>query len=163
MASPGGVRLGAAGMVLLLAPIGIPIEQPPLVELSAAAVATAPAERLDPPVAIEVTEPEPPTFASDCDEMSWYRQGAGLPARFDALGRRESRCTNTPISRTGCCVGFWQLHRVIWSDHRMRARLAACGATWANVRGDDAGSKRRQACAAKALYDVDGYSPWSTS
>lgn len=153
--------IAALAAIALVLPFHLDL--PP--EIDATAVATAPAVRLEPPTAIEVTEPapSPPTFADDCDEMAWYRQGAGLPARFDALGQRESRCTNTPISRTSCCVGFWQLHKVIWSDHRMRARLAACGATWANVRGDDVGSKRRQACAAKALFDVDGYSPWSTS
>lgn len=148
--------------VLAVAPLGLDL---PPEGIYAPATATAPAERIDPPASVEVEEPEapPPQFADDCGEMSYYRAAAGLPSRFDAIGHRESRCTNTPISRTGCCVGYWQLHKVIWSDHRMRGRLADCGATWANVRGDTAGAKARQACAAKALYDVDGYSPWSTS
>lgn len=103
-----------------------------------------------------------PNGADACAEAKFYRAQFGLPERFDALVWRESRCTNTVISSTGCCVGYLQLHQIIFHDHRMTARLAACGATWANVRGDDPLSKQRQMCAAKQLYDVAGAQPWST-
>lgn len=121
------------------------------ITLAALVTATRPAVRVNPPA---------PQFADDCAEARYYRVAAGLPEVFDALIRRESNCTNTPISRTGCCVGALQLHQIIFRDHRMLDRLAACGATWANVRGDDVGSWQRQMCAAKALYDVMGMAPW---
>lgn len=102
-----------------------------------------------------------PAPGDACAEMRQYRQAAGLPEQFDAIGYRESRCRNTAISRTGCCVGALQLHQIIFRDHRMIDRLAACGATWTNVRGDTPESWQRQMCAAKALWEVVGMSPWS--
>lgn len=134
-------------LLLLLAPSRADVPEP--------AEATVPAVRLG------VISDEYANLDA-CAEMHAYRVAVGLPARFDAIGYRESRCTNTPISRTGCCVGYLQLHKMIWNDHRMKARLAACGATWLNVRGDSFGAKWRQMCAAKALYDVAGYGPWAT-
>lgn len=132
-------------------------------------LSTTPAARASPP--IQVTEPPAPVginglpFAPDgldgCDTFTFYRIQWGLPATFDRLGWRESRCTNTPISRTGCCVGALQLHEIIFRDHRMLEPLAACDATWANVRGDTGDAWQRQMCAARALFDVAGYRPWS--
>lgn len=101
-----------------------------------------------------------PDGLTGCDEARYYRQQAGLPDRFDGIVWRESNCRNDVTSRTGCCVGYLQLHYIIFADHRMTGRLAACQATWANVRGDDPASKQRQMCAARALYDVMGMSPW---
>jgi hypothetical protein len=137
------------------------------------ATATAQAVRLDthvprleidmPPIVIvgPTGLPFAPAGLDDCAEMTWYRVQAGLPDRFDQLGYRESRCTNTPVSRTGCCVGYWQLHEIIFRDHRLIEPLARCKATWLNVRGDDPASKQRNACAAKQLFDTAGYQPWS--
>lgn len=108
--------------------------------------------------------PAPPSTApalTGCDLARHYRVQAGLPDRFDALIWRESGCTNTPISPTGCCVGALQLHEIIFRDHRMIEPLKACGATWLNVRGDTPGAWQRQMCAAKALYDIKGYQPWA--
>ncbi|QQS25178.1 MAG: hypothetical protein IPM43_01940 [Actinomycetota bacterium] len=109
--------------------------------------------------------PAPPNLRLDgpCDEMNLYRVVVGLPEQFNALGYRESRCLNTVTSPSGCCVGWWQLHYVIFRDHRMIGPLAECGATWTNIIGDDPDSKMRQACAAKALFDVAGYDPWALS
>lgn len=131
--------------------------------------ATVTAERITPPP----PEPEPtgiqghpfpPADASNCEQAVFDRIAFGLPAHFDYLVNRESgkgQCLNTAISPTGCCVGWLQLHHIIFDDHRMIDRLAACGhATWFNVRGADPLSKQRQMCAARALYDVSGYAPW---
>lgn len=109
---------------------------------------------------ITITQPPAPPALTGCDLARHHRVEAGLPDRFDALIYRESRCSNTAISRTGCCVGALQLHHIIFRDHRMIDRLATCGATWANVRGDDQASWQRQMCAARALYDVMGEGPW---
>lgn len=107
-----------------------------------------------------------------CAEMETYRVAAGLPARFgasghhqrwtrsDGLGWRESKCGNNEISQTGCCVGYWQIGKVVFNDWRVHPRAVACGATWSNIRGETVGAKTRQACVAKALYDIVGLSPW---
>jgi hypothetical protein len=148
---------------------------PILPSLDAPAIATVSAIRIRPPSPITRDEHTPmpaaptgimglpfaPANMTGCDEMTFYREQFQLPPRFDGLGYRESRCTNTPISSTGCCVGYWQLHSIIFRDHRMIEGLAACGATWQNVRGDDPASKQRNACAAKQLFDTAGYQAWA--
>lgn len=148
-------------MVLLLAPIGIPIERPPLVELTAGAVATVPAVRLDPPPPPPLTTP---TFADDCEEMRYYRVNVGLPPVFDKLGWRESNCRNEDEVRTFCCHGWWQLNvGVFLRDARMAPRLADCGVTSAaDLNSDTVADKMRQACAARALYDLEGLRPWAS-
>lgn len=146
-------------VLLALALILPPLEPPPLAELSTTATASATAVRLDPP------PPTVPTFADDCDEMSYYRAGVGLPAVFDRLGWRESNCRNEDGVRTSCCHGWWQLSiNLFLRDARMSRRLADCGVTSAaDVNSDTAADKLRQACAARALYDLEGLAPWSTS
>jgi hypothetical protein len=121
--------------------------------------------------ATQVTETDPPPPPSNeapagltnCQEMTWYRQRAGLPSRFDSLGWRESNCRNEDGVRTGCCVGYWML----WvSLHLQNASLAEayhnCGVySRYDVNSDTPGDKRRQACATKALYDQEGMAPWN--
>jgi len=120
-----------------------------------------------PPVRITTTTTTTTTTTaaplSACDEMHRYRIAAGLPAIFDQLGWRESRCLNTVTSRTGCCVGYWQLFVTLHlRDPRVAPRYALCGVrSAADVIGDDRRAKRRQACAAKALLDVAGIGAWS--
>lgn len=117
---------------------------------------------------VQMTETSPPpettpTFANDCDEMHWYRVNAGLPARFDSLGWRESNCRNEEGVHTGCCWGWWQLNVGLHlRDHRLAGRYHDCG-VWSrtDVDSDTPQDKARQACAAKALFDVVGYSAWS--
>jgi hypothetical protein len=47
-------------------------------------------------------------------------------------------------------------------DHRLAGRYHACGVySYADVNSDTPGDKLRQACAAKALFDVVGYSAWA--
>lgn len=104
--------------------------------------------------------PFAPEGLSACAEATFYRQQAGLPDAFDALIWRESNCKNTVTSRTGCCVGYLQLHYINWRDHRTIDGLAACDATWQNVKGGTPDAKQRQMCAAKVLFDVVGMQPW---
>jgi hypothetical protein len=131
--------------------------------LDALPTASAPANRIDLDK-VKAEQGYPPEGLTDCQQMEWFRVNVGLPVRFWALGNRESGkgvCDNNAISKTYCCVGWWQLHKIIFTDHRMIGRLEACGATWLNVRGDSLEAKKRQACATKALFDVAGYSPWN--
>lgn len=143
----------------------LPLEVPPLAELSATATADAPAVRVNPPAQVEVV-PAPdvaPSGMSDCDEMSWYRQRAGLPARFDALGWRESNCRQELGVHTGCCWGWLQLNIGLHlRDHRLAERYHRCG-VWSVSDANGPDDKARHMCAARALFDVVGYSAWSTS
>lgn len=119
-----------------------------------------------------VAPPAPPvlvTYApeglSDCDEMTWYRIDVGLPARFDGIGWRESNCRNQDAVRTFCCHGYWQMWTTLhMRDHRLAPKMTACGvATHHDLNSDTPEDKKRQACAAKALYDVVGISAWSAT
>lgn len=139
-------------------PMNLPPPLTTTVEVSAPAMRGPQIQVSEPPPAPTTTIPLEP-----CDELAWYRTAAGLPPRFDAIGWRESRCDNTQISRTGCCVGWFQIHWINFNDHRTRDGLQACDATWDNIRGDTPAAKQRQACAAKVLYDVARYTPWATS
>lgn len=150
------------------------LDLPP--EIDVTAVATATAER---GVAVQVTETLPPPVEvapppalvvapeglSNCQEMSWYRQRAGLPARFDAIGYRESRCTNRDDVRTSCCHGYWQLSIAVHlRDHRLADDYHRCGVwSYADVNSDTPADKLRQACAAKALFDTVGWSAWAAT
>ena len=131
------------------------------------AVATDTTVRMGPQ--ITVADPPDPLYApeglSACDEMSWYREAVGLPARFDGIGHRESRCLNRESVRTWCCVGWWQLWVGLHlDDHRLAPRYAECGITsYRDVNSDTPADKLAQACAAKALYDVNGTNPWKAT
>lgn len=133
--------------------------------LDAGATATEPADRITIPIEVIVGDPPVPPPLDSCERMHRARIEVGLPAVFDRLGLRESgpRCDNNARSGNGrgtghgCCVGWWQISRIHFTDGRM---LAACGATWLNIRGRDPGAERRQACAAKVLYDEAGLRPW---
>lgn len=151
-------------LALLLAPPAW-LDLPPEID---AATATQPAVRLDPqppPVEVAPAPPPGPPAGGGCAEVTWYRQAAGLPARFDQLAWRESNCRNEEGVHTGCCWGWWQLNVALHlRDHRLADRYHDCG-VWSrtDLDSDTAADKMRQACAAKALYDVVGYSAWSTS
>jgi hypothetical protein len=167
-------------MKLLTLLLVLPLSTPPSdinLDGERHAIATAPAVRLNPP--------EPPTpvgiwgqpFApeglSDCDEMNFYRLQWGLPDQFSdqprsgsrsswGYGWRESNCRNEEDVRTYCCYGYWQLYfSQHMKDHRMGPRYAACGINEiSDYNGDEPLDKQKQACAAAALYEVDGLSPW---
>jgi hypothetical protein len=151
-------------MLTLFSPLPTSLDLPP--EIVVTAAADTQATRIDPP-APPATEAQqsPPSFASDCAEMSYYRAAVGLPARFDAIGWRESNCRNEDGVHTSCCYGWWQLNVSLHlRDHRLAGRYAACGIdSYQDVNSDTPGDKLRQACAAKALYDVVGLSAWAAT
>jgi hypothetical protein len=112
----------------------------------------APAVRLD--NAQQLTTPGAPDGMSDCDEMMYYANQVGLPSGFRSIGWRESNCRNEDGVRTSCCHGYWQIHE-------MHFPIPECGAYSASdVNSDNPDDKRRQACAAKWLYDQVGFSAW---
>lgn len=129
------------------------------------------AVRITPPIQITPTLPPPTTalvglkgmpFApagmTACDEMSWYRQQAGLPQRFDAIGYRESRCIQEPRVKTYCCYGWWQIYFTLHVD-----KLGPACEVYlvSDINGPEPLDKQKQACSAKLLFDLAGYSPWS--
>lgn len=105
--------------------------------------------------------PFAPPGLSDCDEMKFYRQQAGLPDVFDRLGWRESNCRNEDGVHTSCCFGYWQLHKDhVRSGYADRWRRE-CGITsYADFNSDSPIEKQRQACGAFVLYDMSGLTPW---
>lgn len=141
------------------------------IEATTSVIALVPlAVRLDPPV-VAVAEPPVPSlqgqpFApeglSDCDEMNFYRVQWGLPSAFAGLGWRESNCRNEDGVRTWCCYGYWQLYVSLHlRDSHLADRYHECGVYSAfDVNSDNPFDKQRQACATKALYDVQGFAPW---
>ena len=127
---------------------------PRLTQVAGPATASAPAVRIDPP----------PTLPLDaCDEMHAYREAAGLPEVFDAIGYRESRCRNDVTSPTGCCFGWLQLYlSSSLSAPGYRDGVLACGVTQvSDIRGTGDAAKRGQMCVAKVMFDVSGLRPWS--
>jgi hypothetical protein len=144
------------------------LDLPPEAPVDSPAIALLPAVR---GTQVQVTETSPPptdevpSFTSDCSEMSWYRSQAGLPSRFDGIGWRESNCRNEDGVHTSCCYGWWQLNVGLHlRDARIAPRYRACGVdSYQDVNSDTPGDKQRQACAAKALFDVVGYSAWSAT
>jgi hypothetical protein len=152
-------------IVLLLAATPTQLDLPPE-GIVTAANATITAQR---GTTVQMTETSPPptntipAFESDCAEMSWYRARAGLPARFDQIGWRESNCRLETGVRTSCCVGWLQLNVGLHlRDHRLVDRYHACG-VWSYRDADGPGDESRHMCAAKALFDVVGYSAWSAT
>jgi hypothetical protein len=122
--------------------------------------------------AVRVAPPAPsgpsePTFASLCEEMSWYRQQAGLPEVFDRIGVRESGCQNDakPTSVTArryrgwWSVGVMHIYNVVYGPG-----AAACGIDHeSDYYGTSPSQKRASACFAKVLYDNSGMQPWATN
>ena len=129
-------------------------------DISGAAVAYAPAVRVNPPAPPPPLEQEvvPLTL---CEDAHMLRVEFGLPDRFDYLAQRESKCHNDV--RTYCCYGIYQLfYSVISRDHRMIGPIAACGVDSVDdIFGENAEKRRANTCVAKALYDAVGYSPWA--
>lgn len=130
-----------------------------------------PAVRTDPPPSTAPTSlpviddlPQEPALPEDpCANAQALRVDVGLPARFDALAYRESRCQNNV--RTYCCYGIYQIYwSLITRDHRMQESIAACGAsTLSDIYGETPQKRRANTCVAKALFDVSGYGAWATS
>lgn len=114
---------------------------------------------------VQLTEPpNSPGGLNGCDEMSWYRQRAGLPAVFDSIGFRESRCQNDArptLPAASCCRGWWAIHRSNIRAPGYAAGAAACGIdSEQDYYGTSPEQKLASACFAKVLYDVSGMTPW---
>lgn len=108
-------------------------------------------------------QPFAPENLEKCAEMGFYRAQAGLPERFNTLGRRESDCRNEDNVKTWCCHGYWQMWTSLHlDDPRMAPKMVECGVlSHHDLNSDNPLEKQKQACAAKALYDVAGYQPWT--
>lgn len=145
--------------------------------LAPSAVATTGATRTGDTVQETPTLPPPPppaptglngmAFApeglSNCDEMAFYRIQAGLPERFQGIGWRESNCRNEDGVRTSCCHGYWQMHQQHFNGSGYVHGRWCDAPSYTSVNSDTPYDKQRQACAAKALYDEAGLSPWSAT
>lgn len=174
------LMIAGCGSAVEADPVTIAPLPPPTPAPAPIATADTPAVRLTVPEAEQpptttapaTTAPPPPPgglwglpFApeglSDCDEMTFYRQQFGLPARFDQLGWRESNCRNEDGVHTSCCWGYWQLHRMHFNGSGYVYGVNCEAYSYHDVNSDDALEKQKQACAAKALYDEVGASAWS--
>lgn len=138
----------------------------------------APAKRLNPPIQPTGLNGLPffPGGGDQCEEMVFYMRQVGLPDRFDDSGRhsrwvrsdgfgwRESKCTNTAISPTGCCGGYWQnyisSHVSRQSAYRERIVNECQASTMSDIASDTPLSKQKQACVTKVVYDRSGLTPW---
>lgn len=107
--------------------------------------------------------PFAPEGITDCEEMEFYRVQAGLPDRFQSLGYRESNCRNEAGVRTFCCYGYWQLYFTMhFADSQGWWAYVACEIDEvSDYNGDEPLDKQKQACAAKGIFDVVGYSAWA--
>lgn len=116
-------------------------------------------------VTVPPSPPEPPGGLSRCDEMSWYRQQAGLPEIFDSIGWRESNCKNDApptLAAAACCRGWWAIHRSNIRAPGYSSGAKACGITTeSDYYGTSVEQKKASACFAKVLYDVSGMTPWA--
>lgn len=127
------------------------------------------AEQVIPTLPPPTVPPEPvglhglpfaPEHLDGCDEMMWYAYQFDLPARFEGVGWRESRCRNNV--NTYCCWGYWQLYVSLHlQDHRLAPMYAECGiASIEDIFGNEPIKKQRNACGAAAVYAVQGGSAW---
>lgn len=115
----------------------------------------------DPPAA-PIATTSGPVGLTGCDLMQWHRIDVGLPAYFDRIVYRESRCTADPSVRTYCCVGPLQLYVSLHlRDHRLAPRYAECGVRSERDVDGPGEDVARHYCAAKALYDVVGDDAWA--
>lgn len=102
--------------------------------------ASAPAARMTPPA----------PAAGDVEGIIRDVWPDDLGAQAVAIATRESRLV--PTARNACCYGLFQIH---WGAHR--AWLAGLGITSPTELLD----ARTNATAAYALYQLDGWAPWS--
>lgn len=158
-------------------PIELIAEVVAAVILAISAPATGPYEpavRLNPPPPPTTVAPVPtglwgqpfaPPGLSACDNAEFYRVQWSLPERFRQITWREANCRNEDGVRTSCCHSRYQLWVALhMKDHRIAPRYAACGvSTFHDINSDTELDKQRAACAAKALFDVVGYSAWSAT
>jgi hypothetical protein len=109
--------------------------------------------------------PFAPAGLSDCDDIRFYREQAGLPDVFDALAYRESRCRNEDSVRTFCCYGAWQnyisSHLSRQSAYRERI-INECQVRGADdINSDNPLEKQKSACVTAVVYSISGLRPWA--
>lgn len=107
--------------------------------------------RATPQAAAPAAAPRPASTATgNCaewaDEMAYF----GLPDSMRSIMYRESRCRTDVTSRTGCCHGLFQIHRMHVPS------LDACDIDST----DDLFDGVKNVCAASVLYKRSGTSPW---
>jgi hypothetical protein len=137
------------------------LDLPP--EIDVAAVATAPAVRLDPPPPVAEPEPTPPGGSSDSSNgrcvgweslLAYYSPGWSVE-RMSRIMYRESRCRPEVRNRSSSATGLLQ----ILSSHC--PWLAGQLGTWCNrSRLEDPDFNVR---AGARLWREQGYGAWSTS
>jgi peptidoglycan hydrolase-like protein with peptidoglycan-binding domain len=112
-------------------------------DMTVSATASAPAARTTPPPAPAADAGMPETIIRDV----WPDE---LEDQALAIATRESRLV--PSARNACCYGLFQIH---WGAHR--DWLAGLGIT----SPAELLEARTNATAAYALYQLDGWAPWS--
>lgn len=138
-----------------LAQTGV-IDLKTIASLGIGGAASAPADRTQAP------PPNPTAGLDACGMLMYYRIQAGLPAVFDAIGYRESRCDNTVTSSTGCCVGALQIGTGNFTAPGYRDGIAACGVTRrSDIMGDNDSAWKKQMCVAAVLYRISDMQPWA--
>ncbi len=92
-----------------------------------------------------------------CDLMEWHFDAVGLPDEFDWIGFGESSCRNDVISPTGCCFGYAQAHTI----HIGQPHTAHCDVFAADdMFGANPIARSKNACMAKAIFDLQGFCAW---
>jgi hypothetical protein len=129
----------------------------------ATSASLAKAVRVSPPP----SQPTVPEFSSLCEEMSWYRQQAGLPVAFDAIGFRESRCQNDapPTNSVAASYrGWWSIGVMHINNRVYGPGAAACGINdQYDYYGTSPAQKRASACFTHVLWSISGMQPWRLS
>lgn len=105
--------------------------------------------------------PFAPSGLSDCDEMRFYLEQAGLPPQFNYIGYRESRCQNDVGNY--CCHGYFGLHAGNIENHWsyepfIKRHCLVFGVS--DYKGLSPLQKQKSACFAAVLYDISGMTPW---
>ena len=87
---------------------------------------------------------------SKCPQWESTANYFGLPAQFDAIMYRESRCNPDVTSNTGCCKGLLQIHRI----HLPKPECDA-------YTESDLFDPSKNLCVASVIYKRSGMSPWA--
>lgn len=119
-------------------------------QIAGSATVVAQADRL------EKDHPKPPYLTlTGCDLMEWHFDQAGLPDEFDWIGFGESSCRNDV--HTWCCWGYAQIHEIhIGQPHTEHCDVDEI----ADMFGDNPTARSKNACMAKAVYDLQGPCAW---
>lgn len=144
----GGRRTVAAVAVLLLAVLLSSSASAHGRQIAGSATVTA--ER------VTVEHPKPPYLVlTGCELMKWHADQVGLPDEFGWIGLGESSCRNDV--NTWCCWGYFQVHELhIGQPHTDHCDVAEI----ADMFGADPFARSKNACMAKAVFDLQGFCAW---